>query len=61
MKVFRNEEGANLLNGIASTLIKNCSIFGKLNYDAGIFELDESNLDLIIDELSNVKCQMTND
>ncbi len=52
LKAFRNEAGANLLNGIASTLIKNSSIFGKLNFDAAIFEVDESNLPLVLDEMS---------
>jgi UDP-N-acetylmuramyl tripeptide synthase len=40
-KVFSNQEGANLLNGIASSLIKNSNFIGKLNVDYAIFEVDE--------------------
>ncbi len=37
-KVFNNAEGANLLNGIATSIINKCSINGKINYDAAVFE-----------------------
>lgn len=50
LKVFRNEAGANLLNGIASTLIKNSSIFGRLNCDSAIFEVDENNFPLALSQ-----------
>lgn len=48
MKVFQNESGANLLNGIASSLILNSDLSGKLNHDVAIFEVDENTLPLII-------------
>src|SRR6185437_6573580 len=32
-KVFQNATGANLLNGIASTIIQHSSFAGRLNYD----------------------------
>ncbi len=51
-KVFRNESGANLLNGIASSLIKNSSLSEKINYDFGIFEVDENNLPLVLENLN---------
>lgn len=41
---FHNESGANLLNGVASSLIKNSSVFGKLNFEVAIFETDENAL-----------------
>jgi len=46
-KVFSNISGANLLNGIASSLITNCSISGEINADFAIFEVDENTLPLI--------------
>lgn len=56
-KVFRNAAGANLLNGIASSLIKHSSITGKINYDIAVLEIDENSLPAIISELSNVTSQ----
>lgn len=52
LKVFRNEAGANLMNGIASSIIANSSVSGKLNYDAIIFEVDENNLGELISQFS---------
>lgn len=43
-KAFLNRSGANLLNGIASTLIENSNLSGQLNFDYGIFEIDENTL-----------------
>lgn len=47
-KVLRNDTGANLENGLASTLIKGSNVFGKINYDYLIFESDENTLPLIL-------------
>ncbi len=55
LKAFRNEAGANLLNGVASTLISNCSIFGKINFDAAIFEVDENNVGEAVKQMENSK------
>src|ERR1043166_8714471 len=49
-KVFYNNAGANLLNGIASTLLVNTNILGKLNKDYGVFEVDENVLPLFLKE-----------
>jgi lipid II isoglutaminyl synthase (glutamine-hydrolysing) len=49
-EVIQNLSGANLLNGIASTLISNSDFKGKLNADFAIFEIDENTLPLIIKE-----------
>lgn len=59
-KVFTNSEGANLLNGIASTLIKYSGINSKLNYDYAIFESDELNLPLLLNKISPDKVLILN-
>lgn len=58
-KVFRNAAGANLLNGIASTLLKHSNINGKINYDVAIFEVDENSLPLIVQELHATKNEVS--
>lgn len=45
---FQNAAGANLLNGIASTLIQHGNKIGGLNYDYAIFEVDENTLPLAL-------------
>lgn len=40
--VMQNTSGANLLNGIASSLLLNASIDGKLHVDYVLFEVDEN-------------------
>ena len=45
--VAHNLEGSNLLNGVASTVIKNVSLSGKLKQNALILEVDERYLKLI--------------
>lgn len=47
-KVFSNEEGANLENGIASSLIKTAKSSGIIKYDVAIFETDENALPKIL-------------
>ncbi|MEI8143380.1 MAG: MurT ligase domain-containing protein [Candidatus Berkelbacteria bacterium] len=43
-KTFSNTTGANLLNGITSTLINNANIFGQIKADVAILEVDENAL-----------------
>ena len=43
-RVFINSSGANLLNGIASSIILSSSLFKKENYDFAIFEVDENSI-----------------
>ncbi len=50
-KVFQNEEGANLLNGVASCLVRYADINGKLPYDYGIFEIDENTLPQMLEQI----------
>ena len=59
-KVFTNSEGANLLNGVASTIIKNINIFFQLKYDFAIFESDEFNLPLLLKKISPDKILILN-
>lgn len=59
-KIFTNNEGANLLNGVASSIIKNSNIFSKLNFDFAIFESDELNLPLLLDKISPDKILILN-
>ena len=40
-KVLNNVTGANLFNGIVSTIILGSNILGKFDYDYGVFEVDE--------------------
>jgi len=47
---LQNKAGANLVNGLASTLIKGSSLGGKLNKDYLIFESDESALPRVLEE-----------
>jgi lipid II isoglutaminyl synthase (glutamine-hydrolysing) len=50
-KVFINHSGANLLNGVASSLIQKCNFSGNLNYDYAIFEVDENALTQVSQQL----------
>src|SRR6185369_12686749 len=46
--VIQNYSGANLLNGIASTLLLHTNFFGKLTEDYALFEIDENALPLFL-------------
>ena len=59
-KVFSNREGANLLNGVASSIINSADIFSRLNYDFAIFESDEFNLPLLLKKISPDKVLILN-
>ncbi|MGB9780419.1 MurT ligase domain-containing protein [Caldanaerobacter sp.] len=52
MKVVHNKEGANMRTGIATSLVKNSNLMGYLKKDAAIFEVDEANLGLLVDEIN---------
>ncbi|HEX8931535.1 MAG TPA: DUF1727 domain-containing protein, partial [Patescibacteria group bacterium] len=47
-KVIQNEAGANLINGVASTLLLKSNWLGQLPYDFAIFEVDENALAQVI-------------
>lgn len=50
--VLQNESGANLLNGVASTILLNTNSAGKLTQDYAIFEVDENALPLILKQIT---------
>lgn len=55
LRVFQNEEGANLLNGIASTLLRHVNLLDKGNTKdevVAIFEVDENALPLLLKQLT---------
>lgn len=53
-RVFQNEEGANLLNGIASSLIRHINLIGPLSKKepvVAIFEVDENSLPITLKQI----------
>lgn len=57
LKVIRNHTGSNMERGIASTLIQNVSLRthlkgGKLNYDLGIWEVDEAAFNALVPKIN---------
>lgn len=46
-KVISNTEGNNMETGILSTLLKNCSLTGKIEADYLVFEVDESYIPVV--------------
>ncbi|MBI4079585.1 MAG: Mur ligase family protein [Candidatus Levybacteria bacterium] len=52
IRVIHNKSGANLPNGVASALIQNVTISGKINADYAVFEVDENSLSLVTNELT---------
>lgn len=59
-KVTSNLEGANLLTGVATALIKDSSLFGKLNSDFFVFETDERYFSIIYKYLPAKNICITN-
>lgn len=49
--VIHNPEGANLLNGIASSLIRASTLMGIINSEYAIFELDENAFSLALSQI----------
>ena len=50
-KVISNIEGNNMETGILSTLLKNCSLTGKINADFLVFEVDEGYVPIVFKDL----------
>jgi len=50
--VFQNSSGANLVNGVASTILLNTNLKGKLTQDFAIFEVDENALPLVLNQIT---------
>lgn len=49
--VFSNDSGANLLNGVASALIKHANLSGRINEQAAVFEIDENALPHVVRQI----------
>ena len=49
--VLQNKSGANLENGLASTLIEGANLNKKINFDYLIFESDENTLPTLLDKI----------
>ena len=47
-KIATNTEGANMMSGVATTLIKNSNMFGKFNKEFLVLEIDERSLRNIV-------------
>ncbi len=52
--VIKNYSGANLLNGLVSAFIINCSLNGKIVADWAVLEVDENTLPQVIDQLKTI-------
>lgn len=59
-KVATNNQGANMIGGIATTLIKNSSITGKFNSEFLVLEVDERSLPVIYKMLPAKNLVITN-
>ncbi|EJR89794.1 hypothetical protein IKE_05968 [Bacillus cereus VD196] len=50
-KVLHNHEGANMITGIASLLVKESDLKGNIEADIGVFEVDEGSLPKVIEQM----------
>lgn len=50
-KVISNTEGNNMETGILSTMLKNCSLTGKIKADYLVFEVDEGYIPVVFKDL----------
>lgn len=60
ISTFQNKEGANLLNGIASTLICHADLSGKIHEDVAIFEVDENSLPVVLENIQPTALMLLN-
>ena len=59
-RIIHNRQGSNLLRGIASTMIHKSCIAGNLNFDLGVWEIDEATLPEAIYNLDPKKVILIN-
>lgn len=52
LKVTHNRSGGNILNGIASAVVKDLPLFGKLPNEVAVFEVDELHLIPLLEQVS---------
>lgn len=50
-KVVINQEGANLITGVTAAFIKYADLFGRINYDYALLEVDEASFPRVIKEV----------
>lgn len=60
LPVASNTEGANMMGGVATTLIKNSTLFGRFNKEYLVLEIDERSLPLIRKQLPGRRMGLTN-
>lgn len=60
LSVATNSEGANMLTGVATTLMKHSTLGGKFNRDYLILEIDERSIGIIHKQLPGRKLIVTN-
>jgi len=58
--VISNASGANLVNGLLSSLLVQTSFFGRIQADLAVFEVDELNLPLVLQHLTPKAIVLTN-
>jgi UDP-N-acetylmuramyl tripeptide synthase len=59
-KVTSNLEGANLITGVTASLIKDAGIWGKLNCDYAVLEVDEASMPGVLREVNAGVVVLTN-
>lgn len=60
LSVATNGEGANMLTGVATTLVKNSTLFGRFNKDYLVLEIDERSIQIIHSQLPGKNLVVTN-
>lgn len=60
IKMIHNRAGSNLLRGIASAIITKSTLFGKIDAEMAIFEVDEATLPLILEQITPRVLVLTN-
>ncbi len=60
LRVMHNRSGANLIAGIASTLVNGSTLAGRPKADVGLFEVDEAAFPTAVQELRPRLCVLTN-
>lgn len=60
LSVATNGEGANMLTGVATTLVKNSTLFGRFNKEYLVLEIDERSIQIIHDQLPGKNLAVTN-
>lgn len=54
-KIIHNTTGANLLNGVVSSFVKETDFLGNVKADFGVFEVDENSLPIVLSQTKSKK------